>query len=347
MPSLFGNTGSEAGSDLVGLPQTTKSGIYYEIDALNYREQWIPGANRTEVTVRVPGDQAWDFVTDMVGRAYIGDGILRRDIPEQNPFDPQQYCTKVEQVDQGGGEETFEEIEEVPEPVDPEVDPPAEPARTLFLGESGPTADASNGWPLPRWIRYRVTFEGLPYYCRTDEEVDDLGSGNLQARELLRYVVRTRRPQAREQQIPGGAFKLVDDAVPANRTPLMQTAFKVIMFADVQYVWHRVPVANLPLAIWDGALGKINQDAFDVLTGGYNFAAETLLFAGYDDTNRYFDANEDWVCDVVLSWRYNKITWNKFLNNQAVAVAVSLDGTSGGGKPYEVTSFADLLTVTP
>jgi hypothetical protein len=116
-----------------GLPQTTLTGIYYEVDAFSYREAWVPGANRTVITARVDATTSFDWITEMVGRAYVEAGsppTLRRDLPEQNPFDEKQWCTKVEQLDQGGLKDGVNDAE-------------------------GDLRDIDSGWPFTKWQRYR------------------------------------------------------------------------------------------------------------------------------------------------------------------------------------------------
>jgi len=299
--------------DLDGLPLTTRRGIYYEIDALSYREAWVPGANRTVVVCRVLSNSAWDWVTDMVGETYFQSNTLRRHLPERNPFEESQWCTKVEQLDQGG----------------------------LVSGTT--FADLASGWPLTDWIRYRVTFEAMPFEMKTDAEADAFGNP-----ELERYVIRGQRCFAKEQQIPAGAFKLVDDAVSANRLPLLQTGFRTRVYGDVTYTWVRVPVANLPLERFS-LRGKLNSTLFDAAgasaLSGYSWGIGDLLYVGFDDNNRYYDANADWVCDLVYTFRYAQGGWNFFLNSSGELKEVSLDGLSSGTKPYQSTDLHSLFTV--
>lgn len=310
MPSLFD-------ADLTGLPQTTRSGFYYEVGALDYREQWVPAANRTTVTARVDALDAFDWVTDMVGSAYVSATTLRRHLPEVNPFDPNQWCTKVEQVDQGG------------------------------LNEANSLADpVGSGWPFTKWCRYRCTFEAMPFNVVTDADADTLATTLSTSAELLRYCVRSQSTYAREQQIPGGGFKTIDDGTPANRLLLMQTGFKTRVYGDVTYTRVRVPVAHLPAEL-KSHRGKINSTVFDtaVSQGGYDFDPGELLYVGYDDNNRYWDANEDWVCDLVLNFKFCQGGWNFYYSKTGVLTEVSSDGTSGGTKPYTTADLHDLFTV--
>lgn len=310
--------------DITGLPQTTRSGIYYEVDVASYREAWVPGANRTVITARVSSEEAFDWITDMVGRVYYADQKIRRDLPEQNPFDQNQWCTKVEQLDQGG------------------------PRGEGTSGDPHTYRDEASGWPFPLWARYRCTFENMPFRMRDDNDVDTIAPTTTPATkpELLRYVTRTQRTYAREQQIPGGAFKIVD-AVAANRLPLMQTGFKVRCYGDVIYTLARWPVSKA-VPEWKTLRGKVNDAVFDPSPTsspgeGYEWPAGELLYVGYDDNNKYFDANEDWVMDVILSFKFCQGGWNFFFNHLGELKEVSSDGTAGGTKPYSSGSLAELF----
>jgi hypothetical protein len=305
MPSLFD-------ADPTGLPQTTRSGLYYEVDTFAYREQWVPANNRTEVICRVDANEAFDWITDMVGEAYVSGTTLRRHLPEPNPYDPNQWCVRVEQVDQGGenDEDTF--------------------------------ADPASGWPFTKWVRYKCTFESLLYKVLSDQEADDAASADATEAELVRYCTRAQSTYAREQQIPGGGFTAI-----GTGDKLMQTGFKTRCFGDVTYVRVRVPCGHFPTE-FKSHRGKINNATFDPPSHGdeYNFAAGELLYVGYDDNNKYWDANEDWVCDVVLKFKYCAGGWNFFFNNLGVLVEVSSDGTSGGTKPYSTADMTDLFEVS-
>lgn len=319
IPSIFGDT--------TGLPVTTRSGIPYEVDVPSYRETWVPGANKTVIMARVPTEQAWDWITDMVGQAYIGSGMLRRDPPEQNPFDPNQYCTKIEQVDHG----------DISDSGTLEIDVDGGTHRTF--------ADIDSGWPVTKWSRYRCTFEGMPFWVKTDDEVDAEAPGN--ERELERYVLRNRKSYMREQELPGGGFKTIE----ATPVTLFTTGFKFVAYADVTYTWVRVPVTQfMQMSEKDDWIGAINSTTFDTngsANGGYSWLEGELMYVGYDDSNKYFDANEDWVVDVVYSFRWKKIGWNFFFKADGSTVEVSTDGTSGGTRPYaDEQDFAELFRVS-
>jgi hypothetical protein len=305
VPSLYDDT-------TTGLPQTTRSGIYYEVDTLAYREEWVPANNRTTILVRVDAYDAFQFVTDMVGESYVTGTTLSRHLPEQNPFDPNQWCVKAVQQDQGGEneDETY--------------------------------SDAASGWPFTRWVRYVCTFESLLYKVLTDTEALAAAVTGGTAPELLRYCTRAQSTYAREQQIPGGGFQAI-----GTGDKLMQTGFKTRAFGDVTYVRIRVPCGHFPAA-FKTHRGKINDAAFDAVVEGdeYDFAAGELLYVGYDDNNKYWDANEDWVCDVVLKFKYCAGGWNFFFNNLGTLVEVSSDGTSGGTKPYSTADMTDLFEVS-
>jgi hypothetical protein len=340
MPSLFGTDGRS------GLPQTTRSQIYYEIESCTPKERWVPGANDEIVVLRIDARDRATFITDMVGRTYSRSGgssganILQRDLPESNPFNEQQWCSRLEQVDQGG---------------DPASTSDASP------GTGGPGRDMLSGWPRPMWIKYRATFEGMPFELLTDDDAATQAGSTSPATmpELQRYVVRSRRARVREQQVPAGGWYVVPSTPPAGRIPGL-TFFKRIVMADVQYTLVRWPVSLLPITAMSASQGCVNDNLFDNGPGGYSFPADTLLFTGWDDTNRYWDANGDWVCDLVQFYEY-KLTgqqtlfgipiasygWNYFLTPTGQAVQVSSDGTASGMVPYNSANFNNNFRAGP
>lgn len=299
MADLFGDT--------TGLPQTTASGIPYEIQTLNYTEQWIPGANQTTINCRVAWADSSLWVQDMVGRVRRVNGPsgyrLDRTIPEQNPFFPAQWCTKVEQISQGGN-----------------------------IG-----SDPASGWPQTQWCMYRATFESLQYQILPNSPVWANPDG-----ELTRYVARSRKAIAKELGVPLGQFRTVSSN-PDNRKAIQQGAFIALSYSDIQMTWVRLPIDAIPLTRIQSLLGKINEYQFDTLGDGYNFPAGTLLFAGYSDTNRYWDANGDYVVDLVYYFRENPNGWNYFLDAKCDFVEVSLNGETSGRRPYLKDDFTWLF----
>jgi hypothetical protein len=311
MPSL------EDGEPYEGFPQTTAADdygtVYYEVDTFNYFEQWVPSANRTIINCRVLADDAYRFRTAMVGRTYLEGGVIKRQIPEANPFVTDedgnftQWCTRLEQIDQG-----------------------AENTDGHFQDET------RNYWPYTGWVRYRATFEGLPFRVR-----DNSSAAGFEVPELSRYVVRGQQTYAREQQIPGGGFVPV-----GGDGKLMQTGFKTRVYGKVTYTVYRWPVASIPSA-WRSLRGLINDALFDdsiqAGPGGYRWEAGELLYEGYDDNEKYFDANGDWVADVVLAFRFCQGGWNFFLDKHGTLHEVTSDGTTGGTKPYSTGDFKTLF----
>jgi hypothetical protein len=341
MPSLF-----DANDPPPGLPMTA-SGIYFEIESCTVRDNWVPRANQTTANTRVAyaGSELW--ITDMVGKVTVtypasGAGAtLRRQVPYQSPYPVPgplapgtaaiggQWCTRVEGIDQGGD----------PEPAN-----------------EGPRFDGVTGWPVPKWVRYRCTFEGLPYAVLTDAQTD-LWGGPTTGAELQRYVIRSRRARKKEQQVPmGGWYFVPGAAVPANKVP-GTTWFKNTIQADVQYVWVRVPVQRLNVANLKAALNTVNFGPWDLVPGGYAWDPGTLLFVGWDDADRYFDANGDWVADVVFYFDHKDLGlplgavggpragWQWFLNPLGNPVQVSSDGTTTGQLPYPSSDFNLIFTV--
>jgi len=330
-------------ADETGLPHTTRRDIPYEIDWKSYVEEWVEGANQTRVICRVKTSDAPSWVEDMVGKVYVTGTApnrkLRRYLPEASPFYPNQWCMRVEQIEQGG---------------DPAADPALLVATNTFA-DADPSTGAS-AWPVALWMRFRCTFQGLPFQLLADNQVDDLQAAGKEA-ELNRYLERRRVTIAREQQFPGGAFKTVDDGNPANRKPLQQTGFRVVSMADVEYRIYRWPVDSLQLTALKSLVGTVNSARFDFGEGGYDWDPGTLLYTGFDDNLKTWDPDGVWVINpLIIRFRSKEILdaggtvrgWNYFLNNQAQPILVSLDGTSTGQRPYKETpDFVKLFRVEP
>jgi hypothetical protein len=104
----------------------------------------------------------------------------------------------------------------------------------------------------------------------------------------------------------------------------------------------------------------INDDWFDVAApDGIAAPPGTLLYLGYDDSNRYYDAAGDWVCDIVFNFKLKQSLdaggaqsvdsagfyggWNFFLTAQGVWKEVSTTGANSGQRPYQTRDFNKLF----
>jgi hypothetical protein len=346
---LFGDTS--------GLPVTTRSGIPFEIEALSPRETWGAGNGNTSIVCRQKWDGSATWIRDMVGTVAVtrpgSQLVLTRNIPERIQYGDGriQFCSIVDQVEQGGN------------------------AAEVNFSQAG------TNWPETDWCKYRAVFEVFPYAILTSTEQADIqtvAGSYAGAIELYRYVIRSRKTYSREQPIPAagpaGGFKVIG----TNR-PIGQVGFRVVSMADVTYKWVRVPIGWPPPLGWvpvfdtdwpwppkvnptgstlqasggtstgglrarDTYIGTINTDWFDVAApDGYCFAPGTLLYTGYDDSNRYYDAAGDWVCDVVYSFKFKEGGFNRFLDANGNWVEVSSDGTTSGQRPYQSNNLNNLF----
>ena len=354
--SLFG--------DQSGLPKTTRSLIPYEIDAFAPKENWGAGNGATTILCVQTWNDSSRWIRDMVGDVRVvfhGEPTLRRNLPEKIGYiyDPrEQYCSGVSQTEQGGN---------------PDED-----------GEDG-TAEAvehreeETGWPRTKWCKYQAVFEVFPYRIRTLDQLLSIESSAgiySGARELYRYVIRSRRSYSREQPIPAastaGGFKIVEHPTipPAVPKPIGQIGFRVVSMADVTYKWVRVPLSWPPPIGWTGSvgaswppllnpagadpttlkyakleyIGKINSGYFDCADPqGYCYAPGTLLYTGFDDSYVYTDAAGDLVCDITFMFKFKEGGWNFFLDANGDWKEVSLTGAGTGTKPYATADFNKLF----
>lgn len=337
-----------------GLPHTKRGGLPYEIEAFGYRRRHTPRGNSVEFTAKQLWRDAPLWAKYMVGEvSVVVDGStprLSRQVPEfRNARDRELYCTAVEYATSAG------------RPLD-------------GLNH----ADPLENFPATRRVSGGVTFEDMLWDVHDDASAGVLvtaaqsstaGYGGV--RELYRYLQRMQKAYSAEQRIPAasdaGGFKVVDDAVSANRLPIGQVAFRTVSMADVVYKWMRVPLGWPPPKGWappggapywpprvnpvstltpenfparDRFKGTVNSEYWDVgPIRGYAWAPETLLYVGYDDSNQYTDAAGVRCCDYVFNFKYKEGGWNKFLSARGEWVRVSLDGTSSGTQPYAESDF--------
>jgi hypothetical protein len=351
MPTLYDLFG-----DTSGLPVTTRSGTPYEIEALSPREVWGAGNSSTSVVCRQKWSESAAWIRDMVGTVSIatfaGQAVLSRGVPEALGYADGrvQFCSMVDQVEQGGNPNDDDGTAEDPD-----------------------NFTTPEGWPQTLWCKYRATFEAFPYAVLSDDDVSAAqdaftaaGGAIAGAPELFRYIIRTRKTYSREQPIPAagpaGGFRVVDDSGSGPGKVIGQAGFRVVSMADVTYKWVRVPVGWPPpigytggVSPWPGQfnpaginvatdkrprdkyIGSVNSTDFDTAApDGYCFPAGTLFYVGYDDSERYFDAAGQWVCDVVYSFKFKEGGWNTFLNALGQFEPVTDNGRSatyGGGTP--------------
>ncbi len=334
--------------------------LRYEIDALTDKETWGAGNGNTTIVCRQKWLDTFAWIRDMVGEVEVtrpgSTYLLNRYVPEivQYGDGRKQFCTIVDQLEQGGN------------PTD-------------VIGQFN-FQQAVNFWPKTLWCKYRTVFESPPYAILSTSDLTAISAAAgdyAGAKELYRYCVRTRKTYSREQPIPAastaGGFKVIDDAVPANRKPIGQVGFKVVSMADITIKWVRVPIgwpppvgydADVPgigLVTWpplvnpvvlditkqrtrDTYKGTINADWFDCAApDGLCIPPGELLYIGYDDSNKYIDAAGDWVTDITFTFRQKEGGWNKFLSALGEWKEVSLDGTSGGARPYGTNNFNNLF----
>jgi hypothetical protein len=364
--------------DTTGLPRTRRSGIPYEIEALTPREVWGAGNGAHSIVCRQWWDGSAAWIRDMVGEVTVvkpgSQLLLKRHIPEHLRYDDGrvQFCTMVDQQGQYGNDE----------------------------GEN--FAQAVSRWPQTKWYVTRATFEAMPWAILHDTETTaglpsvaeiQAGAGaNAGAIELYRYVIRNRRNYSREQPIPGpggDTTSYFSITTPPKKIP-GGIVFRGVGYSDVQYRWVRVPVGWPPPPGWvppdpsnpwpprfnptattpasnrrtrDSFEGCVNDDWFDVAApDGYAWPPGTLLYLGYDDSNKYYDAAGDWVCDVVFNFKAKQAldadgsygNWNQYLNAAGVWKEVSADvvpgdnkhGTTDGKRPYASKNFNDLFQAT-
>lgn len=356
--------------DTSGLPRTQRSGIVYEIEALTPRESWGAGNGSLVAPCRVNTISSPSWVRDMVGQVYViapsSSLVLSRFIPERARAVAGSdrrllFCSGVDQT--GAGQTPQSGI--------------------LGVGGLNNFANGLTKWPVTRWRQYRAIFEAFPYKVLSDADCASIAAGAGAypgAVELYRYIIRTRRSYSKEQALPAGSTGFRDTT---SGKLIGQVGFRAIEYADVTYKWIRVPVGWPPPAGWtgysmgnpwpppvglsaanttfkrtrDSYLNTVNSTWFDVASpDGYAFPPGTLLYTGYSDDNRYYDAAGDWVCDVTFNFKFrgsldsgksgagNFGGWNYALNSQGAWVYINIEGSgTSGTPPYQSRDFNNLF----
>lgn len=346
--------------DTSGLPKTQLTGGAYEIEPLTVREAWGAGNGAATIVCRQGARYSPQWITEMVGKVFViapsSALILTRDVPERYlgggmNDDRVLYCTGIGQINSGDLPDTG----------------------------NGNFSDPMTSWPMTKWRRFNATFEALPYAVQSDSYCDSVvaaASPHGGARELCRYIIRNRRVYSKEQPVPAGAAGFKDVTTGKK---IGQVGFRVVGYADVTYKWIRVPLGWPPPVGWTGFsfgaawpppvglsidvtkrrtrdtyLNTVNDNWFDVASpDGYAWPPGTLLYTGFDDSNRYFDAAGKWVCDVTYNFKAkmaldssgNYGGWNYALNASGQWVYINLEGSllSSDTPPYVRTNFNNLF----
>jgi hypothetical protein len=375
-------------TDPSGLPATIRGAIPYEIEAISPKEVWGAGNGNTSLVCRQKWDRSPTWIKSMVGEVKVikvfsafNSMSLRRYVPEMLQYNLAgdgtdtriQFCTMIDQTEQGGQEEGVN------------------------------MAQVVTAWPETDWCKYRATWESLPYAILDENalgilpgmsEIAAAAGANAGARELYRYVIRSRRTSSKEMTVPGAnlAENMAFRAIDALRRPVPGGyAFKVLGYATISMTWVRVPIGWPPpvgyvspgaagFVRWPPAVnptgaaidpgtrrrtrdsfsGTVNDRWFDVAApDGIAAPPGTLLYLGYDDSKKYYDAAGDWVCDITFNFIQKTGVdnagvvggWNHYLNATGNYIEVSADvvpgdglgGTVLGKRPYGSNNFDDLF----
>lgn len=209
---------------------------------------------------------------------------------------------------------------------------------------------------------YALQYASLPYDVLDDNDPQMRASLNAGGTpELLRYVERQSTQAVEALAIPGGQFKMVDDATPANRLPLNEPPPKALSVFELTYIWHRVPAQALPVTAIKACAGRVNSVPFDAEARASRwpfraFPAGTLL-CGPVDYRYYTNFWNRPMVDVVFKFSYrdhglaadgiSRASWNHVYRHQAGTWALAThDGLSTGRKIYEAADFNTMFFPT-
>jgi hypothetical protein len=361
-------------NDPSGLPVTTRSGIPFEIEALSPRETWGAGNGNTSIVCRQKWDGSATWIRDMVGTVAVtrpgAQLVLTRNIPELIQYGDGrvQFCSIVDQVDQGGNASNdnfsqagtnWPETDWCKYRAVFEVFPYSilsDRQRDTIATDIGPAFAGAE--ELYRYvIRSRKTYsreQPIPAAGPAGgfRVVDDSSNGpGARIGQVGFRVVSMADVTYKWVRVPIGWPPPLGWVPPAPTDPSWPWPSGVNLAVNPtgnllasSGVAPNVTPTNPPGRSRDLYIGGINSTWIDAAApDGYCFAPGTLLYTGYDDSNRYYDAAGDWVCDVVYSFKWKEGGWDLFLNALGQWVPVTDTGRSAGNPPYKSVQLNNLF----
>ncbi len=288
-----------------------KSGIPYAVGMLegDIKRTWDQTTSGTSARVACNWDDVSDFVEDMLGGSKLIGTVgttgarISRTLPERCPYNDRQYCLGLTLIQTTGFNHG---------------------AVSKFAG----------------WPEFNKNGEGVAvfeaHYAATlyelleDDEIDD---------ETDRFLIVTPSGVSENQQIPGAAFRVINDAIPADqRIPLGETGVKTGRSIDLQVKFLDVPAVNYTKII--SLSNKVNAGPFTI-GEWFTFPAETCLFKTWT-ANRKVNALGNPTFDISFTFGIKTDkgpdgqfrTWNKFWTTTGY-VEVSHNGASTGNKVFQ------------
>jgi len=196
----------------------------------------------------------------------------------------------------------------------------------------------SDDWPGFTRLQYAVTF-GAPLYEIIEDPVPLSGSS---FDESKRFTVWKKKGAASNEKIPGGAFKIINDALPPNggQTPIGEVGVRTGRTVSLEAKWLDVPYVNY-LGI-SALANKINDGP--VTFDGERYEAETVLFESWSQEPKR-NAFGERTFDITFNFlvRQDERTWNEFWKADGTFAKVSSDGTSSGNKVFQVGTLENLF----
>lgn len=270
-----------------GTQLSTSSGVAFEYQFENYREQWTNRASNSTILARCAWEDAGDFLEDVLGytTGVNGQNMFNRYLPLRHPTGGSLFCTDA----------------------------------TLVKYPSSAKADANQpsivyeGFFEAGWAVYQLTFTRLPYFVASNDTV----SGDA-IPELARYCVPADRPRAREFTVNSYALE-----VEATGLAIKQPAFIMDREQDLFVTLCEVPTENFPATGINNCLGKINNTAVLMPISFeppstfvvQSFPQDTLLFRGLSqEIHRYQGGTGRWYKDCPYFFTYRPGGWRKLPN---------------------------------
>jgi len=296
------------------MPQTGTTSILHKITPITYnilyqdgdiRETYNPTSSTTTIICEIDFDDRASFLYHMLGYSFKSGNYLRRVLPERGGYDTNHYALNAEAV--------------------------------KFMGWTGDHSGLGN-WPGYTRAQYAITF-GAPLYDVLEDPQPQTSFD-----ESTRFVVWSKKGAASNEKIPGGAFYIVNDALPAvpspGHQPLNEVGIRTGRTVSLEAKWLDVPFVN-----YAGISALANRINLGPVTfDGTIFPEETVLFETWAETKKVnaFGAK---VSDITFSFlvRQDDRTWNMFWRKDGTLVEASDNGNTSGNKLFKTGTLENLF----
>lgn len=205
-------------------------------------EQVTPEGPAASIRIKCLWTKRWDLVAALMGKNYLKNNVITRDLPFEYPAVKGIFCTSIPEI-RG-------------------IKP--------YRDDSGDFAGAP-GWMAFRYAVLTCNFSKPPYQLKIDDSPEDNDLSDLP------FITTTLKVSSETLNAPGGTYYLADGQFKGQPIQDVTAGLIYNRFEITMRRWF-MPV----VPVWDigGAIGRVNEDQFD-LTVAY-FGPGQVLFMGVE-----------------------------------------------------------------